>query len=64
MTNQGIVDEINNTTDKEVSKCKFQQLDRIYFFRWNLNSEKLFTEVRDVGREEYKNDLDNIWRIF
>ena len=35
-------------------KCKIQQLDTINFFRRNLNSEKLFTEVRDVGGEEYK----------
>ena len=26
----------------------------MYFLRWDLNIEKLFTEVRDDGREENK----------
>ena len=52
--NQGKVDKVDNTTDKGMRKCNIQQLDRIIFFRRNLSSEELFTEVRDVGREEYK----------
>ena len=61
MTNQGrldkingATDKINDTTDKGMRKCKSQQPDRMYFLRWDLNSEKLFTEVRDDGREENK----------
>ena len=53
-TNQGKLDKINDTTDKGVRKYKSQQLDRIYFLRRDLNSEKMFTETRDDGREENK----------
>ena len=51
-TNQGRLDKIDDTTDKGARKCKSQQLDRMYFLRRDLNSEKLFTEARDDGREE------------
>ena len=48
-------------------KCKSQQLDRMYFLRRDLNSEKLFTEARDGGREENKSGprqlLENFLKV-